>query len=246
VVLSLLVGAVAVGAVLLQVHHDRRVPEALAAGQSYPTLRPPWTDPLGMTRIARISRPVSQTSPRGSAPQNEKPSQAQRSTPTRSRTPPQTTKHAPASRIWLYVLAGILLFVLALAARLLLVRLAWRRLRRRLGAGSPAERVTGAWAWMRIRLEAYRLPLGASLSPDLVAAGRPAGDLPEEAVGPLQALAAAATTAAFAGDRSLADDDVAAAWTAAGRTEASVRSVRSRWARAGFALRGPALKVRPQ
>jgi hypothetical protein len=161
--------------------------------------------------------------------------------------PPRATTHLlPVSGIWLYVAAAILLLTLALAARLLFVRLAWRRLRRRLASGSPAERVTGAWAWMRIRLEAYRLPLGASHSPDLVAAGRAGRDLPADAVDQLQALAAAAETAAFGDGRSLADDDAAAAWTAAGRAEASVRDFRSRWTRVALALRGPALTVRPQ
>jgi hypothetical protein len=99
---------------------------------------------------------------------------------------------------------------------------------------------------MRIRLEAYRLPLAASLSPDLVAAGGTGRDLPEEAADHLQTLAAAAATAAFSDGRSLADGDAVAAWTAAGRAEASVRDFRGKWTRIALALRAPALKVRPQ
>jgi hypothetical protein len=99
---------------------------------------------------------------------------------------------------------------------------------------------------MRIRLEAYRLPLAASLSPDLVATGRTGRDMPEDAVDHLQALAATAATAAFSDGRSLADDDAVAAWMAAGRAEASIRDFRSKWTRVALALRGPALRVRPQ
>lgn len=225
-VLSLLVGAVAAGAVLAQVHNDHRVPAVLAAGKPYPKIKPPWSDPLGIAKTPKIA-PVGRH---------------QQPPP-----PPYGTKHGAFSSTWLYVGAGILLLALAaVAARLLLVRLAWRRVRRRLASGSPAEQVTGAWAWMRIRLEAYRLPLAASLSPDLVAAGGTGRDLPEEAVDQLQTLAAAAATAAFSDGRSLAADDVIAAWTAAGRAEASVRDFRGKWTRIALSLRAPALNVRPQ
>jgi hypothetical protein len=225
-VLSLLVGAVAAGAVLAQVHNDHRVPEVLAAGRPYPTIKPPWLDPLGIAKTPKPPHRITQPPPT---------------------THPHVTKHGPFSSTWLYVGAGILLLVLAaIAARLVLVRLAWRRLRRRLASGSPAEQVTGAWAWMRIRLEAYRLPLAASLSPDLVATGRTGRDMPEDAVDHLQALAATAATAAFSDGRSLADDDAVAAWMAAGRAEASIRDFRSKWTRVALALRGPALRVRPQ
>jgi hypothetical protein len=51
-------------------------------------------------------------------------------------------------------LAGVLLLVLAVAVRLLAVHIAWRRQRRRLAAGVPAEQIVGAWMWMRLRLAA--------------------------------------------------------------------------------------------
>ncbi len=226
VVLAVLAGAVAAGAVLLQVHRDHRVPKVLAAGKPYPKIKPPWSDPLGIAKtVAKPPHRITQPPPTG----------------------PHAKKHGPLAHVWLYVGGGILLLALmAIAARLVLVRLAWRRLRRRLASGSPAEQVTGAWAWMRIRLAAYRLPLAASLSPDLVAAGGAGRDLPEEAAGQLQTLAAAASTAAFGDGRSLAAGDVAAAWSAAASAEESVRGFRGKWTRMALALRAPALKVRPQ
>ena len=50
VLLPLLVGAVAAGVVLLQVQQDPGQPRALGSGLAYPGIKPPWTDPLGMTR----------------------------------------------------------------------------------------------------------------------------------------------------------------------------------------------------
>lgn len=144
----------------------------------------------------------------------------------------------------LYVLAGILLFLLVVAAligaRLLATRLRWRRLRRRLTAGAPADQVTGAWAWTRVRLDACRLPLAADVSPDAIAAGRAMKDLPPDVFLPLQTLAAATTTAAFSRDRSLGDAEVAAAWSAAGNAGDSARDLLTRLGRARLAFRGPA------
>jgi hypothetical protein len=141
------------------------------------------------------------------------------------------------------VLAGILLFALVLAARLLAVRLAWRRVRRRLAAGSPAEQVTGAWAWARMRLEACRLPLAAAVSPDLLDGGA-TEDLPAEAFGLLQFLATTTALAAFASEGSVAPADGTAAWKAAGQVEASARHILSRHSRVSLALRGPATRTR--
>jgi hypothetical protein len=153
-------------------------------------------------------------------------------------------KPPPHSRIWLYVLAGVLLVLLAIAGRLLAVRLAWRRLRRRLASGAPAEQITGAWAWVRIRLDAFRLPLAAAVSPDLVAAGVAGGGLPPEVFRPLQALAAATTTAAFAGVEKLGADEVTGAWEAAGEADESAHDTVSMLRRAWLAFRGPAAKAR--
>ena len=238
------VGAIAAAGVLLQVHHDSRHPEALAAGLVYPHIKPPWRDPLGtVTNKAGGIHPTNQTPPPQSR-HNSQPPRRQKPPPTSHRRVVVHRKHTPPSRIWLYVLTGVLVVLLALAARLLAVRLAWGRLRRRLASGSPAEQITGAWAWMRIRLEAWRLPLAAAVSPDLVLAGAAGRGLPPEVFRPLRTLAAATTTAAFARGDTLGFDEVTGAWEAAGEADASAHDTVSRLRRVWLAFRGPASKAR--
>jgi hypothetical protein len=260
-----LVGAVAAACVLLQVHHDSRPPEALAAGLVYPRIKPPWRDPLGtVTNKIGGLKPTNKSSsppppPSSRTHRTNRPPHSQNPPPPKRHNPPTKNpkarshshrplprsrvvvhqKQPPPSRIWLYVLIGVLVVLLAVAGRLLAVRLAWRRLRRRLASGAPAEQITGAWAWMRIRLDAFRLPLAAAVSPDLVAAGGAGSGLPPEVFAPLQTLAAVTTTAAFAGAESLGADEATGAWSAAGEADASVREISSRRARARLALRGP-------
>ncbi len=152
-------------------------------------------------------------------------------------------RHRPPARTWLYVLAAVLavvlLLVLAVAARLLAVRLAWRRVRRRLARGSRTDQITGAWAWLRLRLEACRLPLAASVSPDVFAAGRLGDDLLPPAAAPLGYLAQTAEAAAFADWPPLAPADVVAAWKAARLAEAAARARLTRSARLRAAFRSP-------
>jgi hypothetical protein len=256
VLLSLLAGSAAAGAVLLQAQKDPRRPELVAQGREYPRIKPAWTDPLGTASKSLGGTAAQQrTNPRpktaASHPKSHTPHHT--STPTakhatlphhRASTRKQTTR----SRVWLYFLAGILLFLLAVAlivaARLLSTRLAWRRLRRRLATGAPADQVTGAWAWTRMRLEACRLPLAADVSPDAVAVGGAAGDLPGGVFTPLRELATATTTAAFAYEQPIDRAGAAAAWRAAARAEASAREHLTRRGRAGLAFRGPAPRAR--
>ena len=244
VLLSLLAGAAAIGAVLLQAQKDPRHPALFAQGRDYPGIKPAWTDPL-----ATASRSLGTTAAAGSQskPQTTPPT----SKPAAKQAAP--SNHAPVRKhtsrsIWFYAAAAILLVVLVLAAliagRLLFTRLAWRRMRRRLAGGAPADQVTGAWAWTRMRLEACRLPLAVDVSPDLVVAGRAADDVPAGVDTPLRMLAAATTKAAFSSDQSPSAREVAAAWRAAGRTEDSARELLTRRARARLALRGPASTVR--
>jgi hypothetical protein len=274
--LSLLAGAVAAAVVVLQAHHDPRPPEALASGQAYPKIKPPWRDPLG-TAPKTAPKPLgtpppSQTASASPPPSGAKPppkrAHSSRRNPPPPRHPPHPKtshprpstnpvaaaahpprthvvrhKHASPSRTWLYVLAGVLLLLLVVAGRLLAVRLAWRRLRRRLATGSPADRVTGAWAWMRIRLAAFRLALPAAVSPDVVAAGRAGVELPAEVFAPLQALATATTTAAFAREESVDGPRSDAAWADALRAETSARALLTRRARVLLAFRAPAANV---
>jgi hypothetical protein len=272
VLLSLLAGAVAAGVVLLQVQHDVKPPEALASGQAYPHIKPPWRDPLGTAPKFHGSpppAPVREASPpsppanqqenpphhlrHSPPPQQHQPPQPHRAHPPAAKKPPTATrthaprqkhvahrKHASPSRIWRYVLAGILLIALAVAARLLAVRIAWRRLRRRLATGAPADQIVGAWTWARIRLDAFRLPLPVAASPDVVAAGGASMELPAEVFAPLQTLAASTTTAAFANEQSVGSDEVNTAWADASRAEVSARELLTRRARIGLAFRSPA------
>lgn len=232
VALSLLVGAAAVGVVLLQAQSDRRQPEVLGPGRAYPQIKPPWSDPLRATTSPSPQRVTTGRAHVNRAHAPARPARARRST------------HASSSRAWLYVLAGLLLVLLTVGARLLTVRVAWYRLQARLRAGTPADQVTGAWAWMRLRLEACRLPLADAISPDGVAAGEVESGLPAEALTPLRTLAAMTTRAAFAGDRRVRRTDASAAWRTAGRVEASLRDVLPRRRRVALALRGPARSAR--
>jgi hypothetical protein len=247
VLLSLLAGAAATGAVLLQAQKDPRDPALVAQGREYPGIKPAWTDPLGGTAAQHLTNPgpkPARPHPKPHTPRHASKPAAKHAT--RSH-PAPVQKHSSRS-IWFYVVAAIVLVVLVLAAliaaRLLSTRLAWRRVRRRLAAGAPADQVTGAWAWTRMRLQACRLPLAADVSPDVVVAGRAMDDVPADVYTPLQALAAATTTAAFSHGQSLGAADVAAAWTAAGKADESARELLTRRARARLAFRGPASTVR--
>ena len=233
VLLSLLAGAAASGAVLLQAQKDPRHPALFAQGRDYPGIKPGWTDPLASDSAAQRV-----TNPRPRPHTATKPA---------TRSHPATVSKPKSRSIWFYVVAAIALVVLVLAAlvaaRLLSTRLAWRRARRRLAVGAPADQVTGAWAWTRMRLEACRLPLAVAFSPDVVVAGWATHDLPAEVLTPLRELAAAATTAAFAYEQPPAGA-VVASWAAAGQAETSARELLSRSGRARvafrLAFRGPA------
>ena len=237
VLLSLLVGAVAAGAVLVQAQRDSRQPEAIGSGLAYPGIKPPWTDPLGTTA-------KSLSPPRQAIPRHQNSNQLNPRSTSRERATKNASTVATSHAIWLYVLAGIALVALVLMGRLLAVRLAWRRLRGRLAAGAIAEQIIGAWSWTRIRLEECRLPLAAAVSPDMVAAGGTEIAFPAEVFAPLQTLATWTTSAAFASEQRLAAADVTAAWTAARQTEASARELLTRPARLRLAFRGPGARVR--
>ncbi len=244
VVLSLLAGVVSVGVVLLQAQKDSRRPALVAQSREYPGIKPPWTDPLGKaspTRSAQRHPSRVAQHPASSAP---KPTTA----PVTAAHNPVSAQKSPRSRVLPDVLIGILLLLLVLAliiaARLLATRFAWRRVRRRLAAGAPADQITGAWAWTRMRLEACRLPLAVDVSPDVVGSRRVRNAVPGNVYTPLKALAAATTTAAFSSKQSLGAAEAAAAWTAAGRADESARELLTRRARARLAFRGPASKAR--
>jgi hypothetical protein len=236
--LSLLAGMAATGAVLLQAHNDPRDPVLVAQGRQFPGIKPAWTDPLaadsasGGTAARQVTSPQT---PRQTSKPAAKPATESHGGPVRQ---------AASRSIWSYVVAAIVLVVLVLTAlvatRLLSTRLAWRRTRRRLALGAPADQVIGAWAWTRMRLEACRLPLAVALSPDLVVAGRAMDTVPADVYMPLQALAARATTAAFAREPSLRTSEVAVAWRVADKAAKLAREHLTRSARTRLAFRGPA------
>jgi hypothetical protein len=236
VLLSLLAGAAAAGVVVLQAQKDPRQPALVAQGREDARIKPAWSDPLASASSTRADKAARHT-PRHTANPAAKPVSRSHPAPARSHT-----------SVWVYVVAAILLLVLVLAAlmvaRLLSTRLAWHRLQCRLAAGPPAEQVTGAWAWTRIRLEACRLPLPVDVSPDRVVAGGSIDDVPANVFAPLRTLAAAATAAAFSSRPSPGADEVAAAWAAAGQADESARELLTRTGRARLALRGPASTVR--
>ena len=244
VLLSLLAGAAAAGAVLLQAQKDPRHPALVTQGREYPGIKPAWTDPLAKTSRSLGATAAARPHPKPQTPLPTSMPAAKQAIPSH---PAPVRRHASRS-IWFYPLAAILLLVLILvallAAHLLFTRFAWWRVRRRLAAGAPADQVTGAWAWTRMRLEACRLPLAAEVSPDVVVAGRAMSDVPADVYPPLRALAAATTKAAFSQERPPARAEVAAAWTAAGKADESARESLTRRARARLAFRGPASTVR--
>jgi hypothetical protein len=243
VLLSLLAGAAATGAVLLQAHEDPRHPQQVTQGRQYPEIKPAWTDPLAQ-QLTNPGAKQARPHPKPHTPRHASKPAAKQET----RSHPAPVQKRSSRSIWLYVVAAIVLVVLVLAAllaaRLLSTRFAWRRVRRRLAAGAPPDQVTGAWAWTRMRLEACRLPLAVDVSPDLVVTRRAMDDFPADVYLPLQALAAATTTAAFSHEQSLGAAEVDVAWTAAGQADESARELLTRRARARLAFRGPASTVR--
>lgn len=117
-----------------------------------------------------------------------------------------------SSGAWLWVLAAALVAVtslLGLVLRVLMVSLRWRRLRRELDAGTPGERIAGAWVWARRRLASAGTPLPRDLSPD-VAATHPLEGLDVTVAEPLQVLAGLVTPAVFSA--SFPESQVTAAW----------------------------------
>jgi hypothetical protein len=243
VLLSLLAGAAAVGAVLLQAQKDPRHPALFAQGRDYPGIKPAWTDPLGTASRSLGATAAARPHPKRHTPPLRSNAAAKQAAPS-NRTP---VRQHPSRSIWFYAVAAILLVVLVLAVliavRLLFTRFAWRRMRRRLAAGAPIDQVTGAWAWTRMRLEACRLPLAVDLSPDVVVAGQAVHDLPAGVYKPLRALAATTTKAAFSHEPSLSAREAAAAWRAAGKTDESARELMTRRGRARLAFRPPSSTV---
>jgi hypothetical protein len=199
-VMCLLVAGVATLLAVTQARHDGRTPHAGIAGVSNSQIRPSWGDPF--SRLANSSaRTAVATTPNGqkSSPQT-----------TGAKQPP---KHRHHTRWWLYalLLAVVLLPLGGASTRYLRVRRRWRRLRNRLESQDPANSISGAWVWTRLRLGLVRHPLPAVLSPESVPAYLDSRSESREA---LRDLAALVTTTAFA-EMPVDEAAAAKAWTAA-------------------------------
>lgn len=237
IVVPLLVGVVATGTVVVLKQSDPMQPRVFGPGRAYPGIKPGWRDPLAITVPAhpqRKTRAATNTRPRSG------------SRPPATAAEPQNAsarQHGSHSRVRRYGLAALALLALAAAllaaGRLLIARRAWRRLRVGLATGTPADRITGAWAWTRLRLEACHLPLAVAVSPDTLAAGGAMDDVPTDIATPLRALGRAATAAAFSHERPLRPAEAAAAWRAARRAEVSARDLLTRRGRFALAFRRP-------
>ncbi len=163
--------------------------------------------PSSLPTVKPTSRPTATASPSSS--------------PSRSPSASPTPKPEPAggSTWWTWLL--------------LLVPLAWplsvawrRRSRRRALEHGPADgrgRVGGAWTWARTALWEGGLPLPPGVSPDVVALGDGADDLPREVAERLRALAATVSPVLYAPEPA-SDEQVRAAWDQADAVVAAVHS----------------------
>jgi hypothetical protein len=133
--------------------------------------------------------------------------------------------------------------VVALAGRLVLVQVAWRRFRRRCDTGDLCERTTGSWPFARARLRVLGVSLPPDLSPDRAAGAAALQELPEQARGSLDQLAALVVTAGFSG-RGVSRADHRTAWEQADRAAAAVRASLSPAGRLLAVLRRPQIRTR--
>lgn len=244
VVLSLGVGVAATAAVVLQGRNDSRQPVVLARAEADPSIKPPWVDPLARFATPRVHHRSTHFLParRRVHPNTHAKAAALTGQPVSTRS---TGSH---SRVWLAALAAIVALALALVLaaiwRLVAVRLAWRRLRRRLASGTAADQISGAWLWARMRLEARRVSLPANLSPDVLAAGGAPDDLPRDVSVQLRVLATVTAAAAFSPQPPATSREAAASWRTAGRAEMSACESLSRRAKVALALRAPRATIR--
>lgn len=158
---------------------------ALALQASYDARAPYRPFPASITG-AKLSNPHSGT-PHGSSPPVATRSKvtANGASPRPSKTVaqglPRIARHGAhrgaAPSLWLLaglVLAGVVVVALAW---LVLVKLSWSRLQRRLRRASSRESVRGAWLWTASRLASFGQPVPLAHSPDVVAGTPEAGPL---------------------------------------------------------------------
>jgi hypothetical protein len=192
--LALVVGAAVAAVVVVADRQTTADPAVLSAGAVDDSIRPPG--------FLALPTPTP-TAARTHAADQQAPAPAGHAAGDESRSP-----------FW-WLLAVLVVIVLAVPVRLAWVALAWRRLRRRLRRGSPVERVAGAWVWARRRIVATGLELPINLSPDAVAAGRGTSGLPRSVRPALVRLARTTEVAMFAPSDGPTEAEVTSAWEAA-------------------------------
>jgi hypothetical protein len=144
---------------------------------------------------------------------------------------PDTSAHVPGGALtWLLLVVALV--ALAVLVRLLVVAMTWRRLQRRLRAGTPEQSAVGAWAWALARLRGYGVPILPSLTPDALTRMSPAV---ATALGP---TAQWANAAAFPAHPQVDADQSNAAWAAARSAVDARRDELSRVHRLLFAFQG--------
>ena len=224
VLLSLLAGAAATGAVLLQAQKDPRHPALFAQGRDYPGIKPVWTDPL--TTSSEFTRCDSR---RPAAPEASYTS-AHVETRREAGNPVASRPGSEAHTVDLVLRGRGDRAVRNHPRRVDRGAAARHAIRMAASAASAGGRRACRPGHRRLGMdaecgcEACRLPLAVDVSPDVVVAGRAMDDVPAGVYTPLRRLAAATTKAAFARDQSLSAGEVTAAWRAAGKADESARA----------------------
>jgi hypothetical protein len=215
---------------------------------------------LGAAALAAV---VLQTGGLGGSPFTEgaippvtSPTSTPTTTPTATPTPTESATTNPAVTekqnkhlgraliiVLLILLAGLLILLIALAARVVYVAVAWRRLRARLQSGPPEAAIGGAWVWAQTRLAVYGVLLPASTPVDVISRDASSLALPEAVREPMAALAELTVRAIFNADSETTGGEALDAWALA---EAAPRGARPGVTRVRLAqrwLRGPSAFV---
>lgn len=201
---------------------NARLPELAQILDPGPTIRP---------GAAPSGRPSRRPSTAGSLP-------SVLATPQPSR-PAEPRSLTPTSRLLVALqLAPALLLVLlaAVLLRVVFVGVAWRRLRRHLDDGTPAQRVVGAWTWLSLRLPRSGVTLPPSWSPD-IAADETQLPVPQSQKA-VHALAAQASMAAFS-NLHVTTDTASTSWDLADEVDRVVSSAATRTVRLRALTRWP-------
>lgn len=227
--LALLVTLAAAIAAVTQARHDPRAPHGPVAGAHNSLVTPPWHDPFPKTSVGSTT----------SATHHVRHRHAKHLTPPpQLKTHPRPHHHTVLTIALIAILALIVLLLIGIAIRLAMIRRAWTRIRRRLH-GRSTDGVVGAWVWARLRLAAYRMPLPARLSPDLVDRGEPIHEMPPNSTEPLRELARVVAPAAFGGRDETPDVDAKEAWELSDQVCAAAEAAMSRLGHVRLRLASP-------